>query len=348
MPSLRQPRFTVLVNGSTLPGVKEIEVTNASHFTADTYRVTMAAGALPPALNIGYWADSVGDEITISAGYDTQSQLIIGQVDSIDYDPIRGNLVLAGRDLSAGFIDTKTSEKFANLTSVQIAQQLSVRHGLDLVADGTTTKVGTYYNIDHVQLTQEQTEWDLLIYLARQEGFDCWVSGRTLYFQKPPTGNPYIITAPGPQSDNSNATSLALSRSETLARDVTVFVKSWNQKEQRPFTATAKSFRHFKSQRSGGLSQEYHFVRPNLTKDAAQKLADSLLADITRHEKVITATLPGDNLLTTRSTIQLLGTFTAWDQVYYPDTVTRRISTEEGYRMDVRAKNHSTESTVSL
>jgi hypothetical protein len=46
--------------------------------------------------------------------------------------------------------------------------------------------------------------------------------------------------------------------------------------------------------------------------------------------------------------VQLIGTNTAWDQFYYPDTVTRRLSVEEGYRMELRAKNHSTQSTVVL
>jgi len=58
--------------------------------------------------------------------------------------------------------------------------------------------------------------------------------------------------------------------------------------------------------------------------------------------------LPGDNSLTTRGMVQLVGTGTDWDQFYYPDTVTRRISFEEGYRMELRAKNHSTQSTVVI
>jgi hypothetical protein len=50
--------------------------------------------------------------------------------------------------------------------------------------------------------------------------------------------------------------------------------------------------------------------------------------------------------MTTRATIRLVGTGTDWDQLYYPDTVTRRLSVQDGYRMDVRAKNHSVQDSV--
>ena len=77
-------------------------------------------------------------------------------------------------------------------------------------------------------------------------------------------------------------------------------------------------------------------------------MANSLLADLTRHEKVLSASLPGDNLLTTRAMVKLVGTGTDWDQVYYPDTVHRSLSMAGGYRMELRAKNHAVESTIAL
>jgi phage protein D len=201
-------------------------------------------------------------------------------------------------------------------------------------------------------LTQEQTEWDLLVYLAQQEGFDAWVSGTTLHFQPPPvaTAPPYLLlwSEPGDGTFASNAIDLKLQLSQTLAKDIDVVVRTWNQKQQQPFTAHAKRTGSDKNQRRGGKGQLFSFNRPNLSRDQAQRLADSILEDLSRHEKVITASLPGDNLMTTRTMICLAGTGTAWDQFYYPDTIHRRLSRDDGYRMDVRAKNHSTESTVAL
>ncbi|MCE9565853.1 MAG: hypothetical protein K8U57_27830 [Planctomycetes bacterium] len=352
----RQPRCVVTVNGVPLTGVMEIEVTNASHFTADTFRVVLATSGLPAGLNPAYWALSSDDRIAVSAGFDdglgnvSATQLILGQVDSVDYDPVQRTMTLAGRDLSAPLIDTKTAEKFQNKKSHEIAQALALRHGLDSEVQATGTLAGSYYEIDHVVLTQEQTEWDLLIYLAGREGFDVWVSGTTLHFQPSPveTTTPYAIRWQEVGGASSNALDIRLGRSQTLARDVIVRVQSWHQKQQRSFTVTYKVTQAFKSQRTGGKAQVYSYVVPNLSRDEALKWAKARAEEITRNERVLTASLPGDNLLSTRSMVQLTGTGTAWDQNYYPDSVTRRISLVDGYRMELRAKNHSTQSTVVL
>ena len=241
---IRHPLPVVLINGQQLPldSIISIEVTNASHFTADSYRVVLAVKNLPTALNPAYWSASANDLVSVGVSIDTAAakQLILGQVDDIEYDLSGRTLTLSGRDLSAGLIDTKTAEKFQNQTSSQIAQTLALRHGLDSNVTATSTKSGTYYEIDHTVITQEQTEWDLLIYLAQQEGFDVWVSGTTLYFQPSPvtTAPPYLLlwSEPGDGTFASNATDIKLQRSETLAKDIDVVVRSWNQKQQKPFT----------------------------------------------------------------------------------------------------------------
>ncbi len=351
---VRSPRPSVSVNGTPLPlrAIASVEVTNASHFTADTYRAELAVAALPAAFNPAYWSASAEDQVSIgvSVNGETPQQLILGQVDDIEYDLCRRTLTLTGRDLSAPFIDSKTAEKFQNQTSSQIAQTLALRRGLDSNVTATATRVGTYYEIDHTVLTQEQTEWDLLVYLAQQEGFDCWVSGTTLYFQPPPvsTAPPYLLlwSQPGDGTYASNAADIRLKRSETLARDLDVAVRSWNQKQQRAFTVHAKRTGAY-SARSGN-AQLYTFNRPNLSQAQAQALANNILYDLTRHEMVLTASLPGDNALVTRAMVKLVGTGTSWDQSYYPDSVTRRLSMAEGYRMELRAKNHATESTVGV
>ncbi len=355
----RSPRPSVSINGSPLPAqaIISVEVTNATHFTADSYRIELAVGGLPAAFNPSYWSASANDQVSvgISLNGETPPPLILGQVDDIDYDPCQRTLTLTGRDLSAAFIDNKTAEKFQNQTASQIAQTLAIRRGLDSTVTATSTLAGDYYEIDHTFVTQEQTEWDLLVYLAKQEGFDVWVSGTTLYFQPPPvtTNPPYLLlwSEPGDGTYASNAADIKLKRSETLAKDIDVAVRSWNQKQQRAFTVHAKRTGALAGQRSNGSkakSQLYTYIRPNLTSDQAQKLANSILYDLTLHEMVLTASMPGDNALITRAMVQLVGTGTSWDQNYYPDTVVRRLSMSEGYRMELRAKNHATESTVAV
>ncbi|WP_435018501.1 phage late control D family protein [Tundrisphaera sp. TA3] len=355
---VRKPRPEVAVNGVRLPAsaVISVEVTNSSHFTADTYRVHLSISGLPPAFGPAYWAESQDDLVSVAVSIDggIPQQLILGQVDDAEIDLVGRTISLTGRDLSSRFLDAKTAEKFQNLTASDIALQLSLRQGLDADVVATSARAGTYYEIDHAVLTREQTEWDLLVYLAEREGFDVWVSGTTLHFRPAPVeaSTPYVLFWSEPNALDggtfaSNATDIRLQRSQTLAKDIIVIVRSWNQKQQKGFSEKA-SASQAKGQRRGGKAQVYTFIRPNLTPDQALALAKSLAEQITRHERLLSASLPADNILSTRTMVQLVGTNTAFDQLYYPDTVTRRLSMQEGYRMELRAKNHSTLSDVAL
>jgi hypothetical protein len=93
--------------------------------------------------------------------------------------------------------------------------------------------------------------------------------------------------------------------------------------------------------------QDFVVVRPNLTGDQAQQLAQSTLQDITRNERTISFSAPGDSTLTPWSLLELGGTGTDYDQVYYPQKVSYHIDVKHGFEMSVEAKNHTTASTES-
>ena len=67
-----------------------------------------------------------------------------------------------------------------------------------------------------------------------------------------------------------------------------------------------------------------------------------------KHERVIEFEAPGDVSPTPRDLIRLDGTQSSWDQTYYVERISRRFSFEEGFKMTVRAKNHSAQSQVEL
>ena len=203
----------VSVNGNRLPAqaVASLEVSNASHFTADTYRLELAVAGLPAGLGPDYWAGSQDDTISlaVSLAGETPSPLIVGRVDEVNWDLPARKITLTGRALSAAFIDNKTAEKFQNQTAGQIATTLAARRGLTADVQATTTPAGTYYQIDHAVATRGESEWDLLTYLAGREGCDVWVTGQTRHFRPAPvsTAAPYILlwSQPGDGSFASNA-----------------------------------------------------------------------------------------------------------------------------------------------
>ena len=351
----RAPRLQLLANGSPVQGVVEASVRSNNHYAADRFAATVALG-LDLWANAAFWASQtdilVDVQFSLDAGM-TFTSFIQGLVDTVSIDVLAGSLHIEGRDLTAALIENRSQETFANRTSSEIATILAQSNKLTPVVTPTMTPVGRYYQNEHDrialnQFSRSMTQWDLLIFLAGQEGFDVFVSGTSLYFQPPAASAapPYAVTP-------ANVQDLRLERSLTLARDIVVTVKSWNSRQQNAFTQTVRASGTNGVSKSGagrsGPPQTYVFVRPNLTMDDALKLAQQKAAELAQHERVWEATMPGDMTLNPRSMIQLMGTDTDFDQTYFVDVIDRHLSMAHGFVQRVRAKNTSprVQSTVS-
>jgi hypothetical protein len=107
------------------------------------------------------------------------------------------------------------------------------------------------------------------------------------------------------------------------------------------------SGRDFTSALPFGQPQVYSYTIPGLTKQEALVKAQALLSEISKHEMRLEAHLPADNILTAQTLVTVQGTGTPFDQVYFPDSVIRSMD-DGGYRMQLAAKNHSPETTVTL
>ncbi|MBV8524316.1 MAG: phage late control D family protein [Acetobacteraceae bacterium] len=333
----RQPRLVILANGTPLAGVLSAEVISNNHYSADRFSIQLALNADPESI-LSRWGSQSSILVDIQASLDGLGfkSLLQGSVDALDLDPLTGVLRLDGRDLTAAFIESRTQESFANRTASEIATLLAQRHNLSAQVVQTTTPVGRYYQNEHDRITLNQfsratTEWDLLVFLAQQEGFDLFVQGTTLFFQPPAEG-----AASAQPIASSAFMSLRLRRALTLARDIEVTVKSWNSRQQAAFTQTARSRRYGET---NGPPQRYVFVRPNLTPDQALKLAQQKLSELSRHERVISGTMPGELSLTPRSLILLQGTGSDFDQTYYVDQIERTLRNNSGFVQHIRAKN---------
>lgn len=359
-PVARQPRGAVLVNDVLVPW-ESFEVTNNTTFDADEFRVWLPLSSLPAELPVDTLASGKSLRVQVRAGIGADKSvaqlqhLITGRADDVSVDYARGMVELSGRDFTGLFIDRKTTEKFANMTAGAIARVLAARVGLLPVVKDTAKLVGSYYAIDHALMTREVSEWDLLTWLARQEGFAVYVSGSELHFEPKPSekGAPYVLqwTPPADGAPSFTGMDLRLSRNLTVARDVTVTVRSWSAKGKKVVEATYPKGKH-KGAAAGtsGASQPDGYVRniPGLTHEQAIQRAQAIHAEITAHEMKLDVTLPADELLTTTVPVSLRGTGTAFDQIYYPESITRRMSMTDGYLMTLRAKNRSPDNEVTL
>jgi hypothetical protein len=352
-PGLRAPRPAALLDGAALPGLVRLFVSVNNHYAANHFACEFAYDA-SLAAEAAFWAETGSVLLTLAASFagpiagvnaTTAATLLTGIVDSVALDPVAGRVVIRGRDLTAPFIETRITQSYANQTASEIATQLAENHGLTPNVTPTTTPVGRYYADEHDRITLDQfsratTEWNLLVWLAEREGFDVWVDGSTLNFAPRPTALiPALTLAPAPTAGAITAERLWLERALTLAGDVSVTVKSWNSRTQAAYSETVTATGVSSLGALGG-SQSYVFVKPNLSPNAALAYATQKLAEITRHERVLEAEIPGELDLGARDVIALTGTNTAFDQLYYVDVIEREIGLG-GFREWIRAKNAS-------
>ncbi|GAC1332113.1 MAG: hypothetical protein NVSMB20_03160 [Bradyrhizobium sp.] len=349
----RAPGVRVFAGGQPFGGVVSAEITNTSHSQAAQYRLHLALND-PRGQTMAWWGDDArkGLLIEIQVGLAGQYRsLIVGEADRIDLLPASGMVSVEGRDLAARLIEASTQETFLNQTASQIATTLAQRHGLKPVVTATTTPVSRYYSNDHDKLTHNQfarthKEWELLTFLAQNEGFGLFVVRDELHFEPvpdPAKAEPYGIRW-SQETRIGDVANLALHRSLTLAKDVVVVVRSWESAKGKGYSVSSPPGKANKS--ASDKVQQFVYIRPNLTHDQAHKLADSLRADITAHERTISFDCPGELDLTPRDIIQLSGCGRGWDQRYFVNTVTRSISVEQGFVQRVTGKNHYVESGV--
>jgi len=331
----RQPRAKVLADGSALAGVLAVDVFTSNCLAADRFRVRIAAGA-------GDFAglQAPGLRLDVQVGFDEGwTSLVLGTADTFAFDPIRREIEIEGRDLSAMLIEAQAGETFANRTASEIVEVVAVRHGLTPDATPTSTPVGRYYQDQHDRLTLEQfaratTEWDLLAFLAVQEGFDLFMEGTRLRFG-PPTGDIAMTLRV------EDCLGLECEHALGLSREIEVTVRSWGTRAGAAVVHTARRGSKLGGSRPGGAGRDgtklrHGLVRPNLDPVQAQLVAERALADLLRHEWTSYATMPGELNMTARTRLALVGAGADWDRDYVVAELSRHLDVRRGFTQRLR------------
>jgi hypothetical protein len=351
----RQPRFQILINGVVMPGVQEATWQQANAYQCATFSFTKAL--LPggnETFNAVFWANVTSKVITceIKAAVDNTgfTSMIIGQIDGHAYDPIANTIQANGRDLAAVFIDARILTSYRNNTSSEIVALLAKEHPsiTATVITKTTTLAGRYYDASSDisntgDFSSAVTEWDLICLLGQKEGIIPYFIGSTLYFQSPPA-QPVTFNIYCNRDANglvtSNAESIQLNRALTFAKNVEVFVQSWDAAKKTKVVghAITKTIKQIPGDTTPPA--QFYFEFPNLTKAQADVAAQREALDIAAHERTATFGLPGDVTITPQTLIQLTGTGTDYDVLWYPTTVTRTLNMQ-GFSTQIEAKNSS-------
>jgi phage protein D len=347
----------LLLDGVEIAGVETAEVGTSNHQISGWFRVDLALGksAAMSAADFSSMTEAVA-EVRVGLAISglppaaaLWQSLIIGPVDDLSINMNEGTVEISGRDLSALLIDSLTAETFSNQTASEIAQTLALRHGLTPIITTTSTPVGRYYQDGHAlsslyQSSTTVTEWDLLCALAQTEGYDLLIENQNLIFAPPLAETLPAVWQWQPGGNaTSTMTTLRMQRSLALARDIVVTVQSWNSRQQgmisQSVRSSANGLTHATAENTQTKATTYVLIQPNLSAQDAVALATQTLLDLSRHERVIIAQMPGELILAPRSLVSLQGTQTEFDQTYIVDEIVRRISRQGGFVQTVRAVN---------
>lgn len=350
--------------GAAVPWI-DWDVEQNTWHSASTFRVRLPVSSLRPTVDLNYVLGTNPIQVQIFAGFpgnpdqygtaDLQ-QLVIGNVDQIQFGPAKRWVELSGRDYTSLLIDAKTFDRWTNQTASQIATTLAKRHGLTPQVTATKGPVGKIYEIDKIHDRHGSTEWELLTWLASVYDFVTYVQGMTLYFgpkPDPKTATPYALQWVNPDAIANttfagNVLDLTFSRTLTVGKGVVVQVHSFNHKQKAGFTVTypETKAKGIKPGSAKAPTQVYSYVIANLTQGDAQQRAAHIYNEIIRHELKMNADLPGDNILQPNVMVSVTGTETPFDTMYYVESVRRQMNFEGGYTMSMRGKNHSLDTTV--
>jgi len=339
----------VSVNGDPISGLLRASVATTNCFAADTYSLTVAMGST---VNVDLWsiASSAYVEVTAvtSSVYGPIYQsLITGMADTIHLDPIQGTVGIEGRDLSSSMIDSYRQQDFVNQTASEIVSTIAQCHGLQPVATPTSGNVGRYYGDGYTKLSlgqfsHLQSDWDLVVQLARQNNFDVFVGGQSLYFQ--PSGGSADIFVPLALSDTQSA---RIERNLSVVANAVARVQSWNSQSMMTYDSASPGAEAIANQDASTANLPFLFSGANYTSQQVTDSAQRYTTELSRLGTVLHLDMPWDLSLSPRATILLTGTNSLLDTTYTIDSIERHYSPTLGSKQQVRAAQISPSYSVA-
>jgi hypothetical protein len=345
--SLYRTNVQVEVNGIQVSGLLHASVATTNSFSADTFSLTFAVDTRKSS-DMLFWSSVPSASVTVTAilaaGHDlTQQDLITGMIDTIHLDPIQGTVAVEGRDLSASMIDAYRQQNFVNQTASEIVSTIALCHGLQPIVTVTDGRVGRYYGDGYTKLSlgqfsRFQSDWDLLVQIARQNNFDVFVQGRSLFFQ-PATMSAGAMIPIGIH----DVQSIRIERNLNIATTGSATVQSWNSQDMMAYK-TGSAIAADAGAPSGSFEAKppFLFSGPNYRPDQVDQLAERYAAELGRLTTVLQMDMPWDLSLSPRTVILLTATDSQLDTTYRIDSIERYFSTTSGSRQMIRAAQTET------
>lgn len=326
------PSVTLVIDGQPVSGLLRATVHSTNCYDADSFSFTLALGP-PPLTAVPYWASvsAATVEIVVTTG-SLSDVLMIGVVDVAHIDPLRGTVTVEGRDLSARLIDSYWRQDFVNQTASEVVTAIALQYGLVPVVTPTAGSVGRYYGDGYTKLSLGQfskfrSNWDVVVQLARDNGFDAFVDGWNLHFQ--PASTQSAIPIPLSLADVSK---LNIECIKTVPNNPVLCVQSWNSQDMVAYANTGQS-----SVATPGTSNPFLFTSANMTAEQVEASTVRLAAELRRLRIVVGIEVPWTPNISPRSVIILTGTNSDFDTTYLVDSIESHFCTTTGSIQRIRA-----------
>lgn len=315
----------VTLNGQTLPNLLEAAISRNNCFAADTFELTFAITDAPET-NLTFWSTLLTAYVEIQ-DRTLQRTIISGMMDGISLNLTLGVVSLEGRDLSASLVDGAYQQDFVNQTASEVVSTIAAKHGLASAVAPTRTYVGRFFDDNHTKLSlglysRIRSDWDLVVQLARENGFDAYVEDRTLYFQ------PEVDqSAPTYLVNSDKVKRLRIERFPQTANAGDVRVLSWNAQSRAAYQQDTDS-----PVRDG----RFYFAGTNLTPDQVARSAEQYAKEVRRLTTLIQIDMTWDAALSPRQAIWLTTGEANLDGLYRIDSIDRWFSSTRGSSQIVR------------
>ena len=333
-------QLQVTLNGIPVEGLLHASVVTGNCFSSDSYALTFAMGSAP-LCDIAFWsslAPAYVEIVPVSQSYSLSQSLISGMIDTIVVDPVMQTVAIEGRDLSSTLIDSYRQQDFVNQTASEVVSTIALFHGLTPIVTPTMNEVGRYYGDGYTRLSlgqfsRHRSDWDLVVQLARENSFDVFVQGSSLFFQ--PSGSLEGLPAHISLSD---VRTIRFEQNLTISSNISARVQSWNSQDMASYAINsadnvANTIQGFES---SGI-QPFLFSAANFTSQQVTDSAGRYAAELSRLGTVVHIEMPWDLSLAARAAVLIDETKSPLDAIYRIDTIERHYSSTSGSSQIIRA-----------
>jgi hypothetical protein len=275
----------IAINGVQIQGLLHASIATSNHFSADSFALTFAIGS-PPLGDLNFWSSISTAYVEVSATGQfglTSQVLVTGMLDTILIDPVHRTVAIEGRDLSSSMIDSYRQQDFVNQTASEVVETIARHRGLGAAVVPTSGSVGRYYSDGYTRLSLGQfsrvrSDWDLVVQLARENEFDVFVLGTTLFFQ-PSTST---LDAPIPIAAG-NVKRIQVERTLAITPETSARVQSWNSQKMTSYD-TYNSTGDASATQTAAMSgnQAFLFSSSNFTSQQVTDTARRYTAELGR------------------------------------------------------------------